>query len=172
MAGLGAAYEHSKTAKLDQKCLMLENHPVFGGVAKRNEFEVEGHLLIGPQGANGFSAPSNEEGLRNPNVTSDVRYMVELGISMDFTYAELKNTNKDIRLAKDSYGFQYWQESITSVGYYLGKNNQGNAKWAFDPIDKDYSNMDGSKQDKLDLSNWRNFNFETPDQPEFDKWLD
>ena len=32
--------------------------------------------------------------------------------------------------------------------------------------------MDGSKQDKLDLSNWRNFNFETPDQPEFDKWLD
>ena len=172
MAGLGAAYEHSKTAKLDQKCLMLENHPVFGGVAKRNEFEVEGHLLIGPQGANGFSAPSNEEGLRNPNVTSDVRYMVELGISMDFTYAELKNTNKDIRLAKDSYGFQYWQESITSVGYYLGKNNQGNAKWAFDPIDQDYSNMDGSKQDKLDLSNWRNFNFETPDQPEFDKWLD
>ena len=108
MAGLGAAYEYRKTAKEGEKCLVIENHPIFGGESKRNEFEVDGHLLIGPQGANGFSAPSNEEGLRNPNVTSDVRYMVELGISMDFTYAELKNSDKNIRLAKDSYGFQYW----------------------------------------------------------------
>jgi spermidine dehydrogenase len=48
MAGLGAAYEHSKIAKVDEKCLMIENHPVFGGESKRNEFNVDGHLLIGP----------------------------------------------------------------------------------------------------------------------------
>lgn len=172
MAGLGAAYEHTKIAKPGEKCLMIENHPVFGGESKRNEFEVDGHLLIGPQGANGFSAPSNEEGLRNPNVTSDVRYMVELGISMDFTYAELENTDKDIRLAKDSYGFQYWQEDITSVGYYLGKNDAGKAKWSFDPIDRGYADMDGTEQDRENLTNWRSYNFETPDQPDFDKWLD
>ncbi|MGY8796099.1 MAG: NAD(P)-binding protein, partial [Woeseiales bacterium] len=172
MAGLGAANEHRKIAKAHEKCLMIENHPVFGGESKRNEFNVDGHLLIGPQGANGFSAPSNEDGLRFPDVTADVRYMVELGISMDFTYAELKNTDKKIRLAKDSYGFQYWQEDITSVGYYLGKNEDGKAKWAFDPIDSAYTDMDGSEHDNLDLANWRSFNFETPDQPNFDKWLD
>ena len=172
MAGLGAAYEHRKIAGADEKCLMIENHPVFGGESKRNEFNVEGHLLIGPQGANGFSAPSNEEGLRYPDVTADVRYMVELGISMDFTYAELKNTGKNIRLAKDSYGFQYWQEDITSVGYYLGKNEDGKAEWAIDPIESDYKDMDGSEQDNLDLANWRSFNFETPEQPNFDEWLD
>ncbi len=135
MAGLGAAYEHTKIANPGEKCLMIENHPVFGGESKRNEFNVGGHLLIGPQGANGFSAPSNEDALRFPDVTADVRYMVELGISTDFTYAELQNTDKNIRLAKDSYGFQYWQEDITSVGYYLGKNEAGKSKWSFDPID-------------------------------------
>ena len=172
MAGLGAAYEHTKIANPGKKCLMIENHPVFGGESKRNEFKVGGHLLIGPQGANGFSAPSNEDALRYPDVTADVRYMVELGISTDFTYAELQNTDKNIRLAKDSYGFQYWQEDITSVGYYLGKNAAGKSQWSFDPIDHAYDDMDGSEQDNRDLANWRSFNFETPDQPNFDTWLD
>lgn len=172
MAGLGAAFEYSKTASADQKCLMIENHPIFGGESKRNEFEVDGSLLIGPQGANGFSAPSNEEALRFPDVNPDIRYMVELGISTDFTYAELTNTDKDIHIAKDSYGFQYWQEDITSVGYYLGKNDQGENQWSIDPIANGYADMDGSDQDKLDLENWRTFNFETPDQPDFDTWID
>ncbi|MDA7568649.1 NAD(P)-binding protein [Emcibacteraceae bacterium] len=172
MAGLGAAYEFSKTARDPDKCLMIENHPIFGGESKRNEFLVDGHLLIGPQGANGFSAPSNDDALKYPNATTDVKYMVELGISTDFTYAKLENSEKDIRLAHDSYGFQYWQEDITSVGYYLGKGEDGKSKWSIDPIDHEYSDMDGSEQDKQDLSNWRTFNFETPDQPDFDAWLD
>jgi spermidine dehydrogenase len=172
MAGLGAAYEYSKTASPEQKCLMIENHPIFGGESKRNEFEVDGSLLIGPQGANGFSAPSNEEALRYPDFNPDIRYMVELGISTDFSYAELKNTDKNIQLAKDSYGFQYWQEEITSVGYYLGKDEEGKNQWSVDPIDNGYADMDGSDQDKQDLENWRTFNFETPDQPDFDRWID
>ena len=57
----------SKIASPGEKCLMIENHPVFGGESKRNEFDVDGHLLIGPQGANGFSAPSNEEALALPD---------------------------------------------------------------------------------------------------------
>ena len=172
MAGLGAAYEYGKTATPEQKCLMIENHPIFGGESKRNEFDVDGQLLIGPQGANGFSAPSNEEALRYPDFNPDIRYMVELGISTDFTYAELQNTDKDIQMAKDSYGFQYWQEEITSVGYYLGKDDQGKNQWSVDPIANGYADMDGSEQDKQDLENWRTFNFETPDQADFDKWID
>ena len=69
------------------------------------------------------------------------------GFRRTFTYAELQNTDKNIRLAKDSYGFQYWQEDITSVGYYLGKNEDGKSKWSFDPIDHAYEDMDGSEQD-------------------------
>src|SRR5262249_48916880 len=40
------------------KCLILENHPVFGGEAKRNEFIVDGQRLMAPQGSDHFSIPA------------------------------------------------------------------------------------------------------------------
>jgi len=40
------------------KCLILENHPVFGGEAKRNEFLVDGQRLMAPQGSDHFSIPA------------------------------------------------------------------------------------------------------------------
>lgn len=46
--------QHSASAK----CLMLENHPIFGGEAKQNEFIVDGHRLMAPQGSDHFGTPS------------------------------------------------------------------------------------------------------------------
>jgi spermidine dehydrogenase len=40
------------------KCLILENHRVFGGEAKRNEFIVDGQRLMAPQGSDHFSIPA------------------------------------------------------------------------------------------------------------------
>ena len=39
------------------KCLVLEDHPIFGGEAKRNEFLVDGHRLMAPQGSDHFDTP-------------------------------------------------------------------------------------------------------------------
>ncbi|HEY6293345.1 MAG TPA: NAD(P)-binding protein [Terriglobia bacterium] len=39
------------------KCLLLENHPMFGGEAKRNEFIVDGQRLMAPQGSDHFQIP-------------------------------------------------------------------------------------------------------------------
>ena len=36
-SGTTAAYEFNKQAKPGQTCLVLENHPIFGGEAKQNE---------------------------------------------------------------------------------------------------------------------------------------
>ncbi len=58
VAGLGAALEYSKKRRAGQTCLMLDNHPIFGGEAKENEFDVGGVRLIGPQGSNGFFVPA------------------------------------------------------------------------------------------------------------------
>ena len=38
---------------------MLDQHPIFGGEAKQNEFEVDGHHLTAPQGATGIVVPFN-----------------------------------------------------------------------------------------------------------------
>ncbi len=49
-AGLSAALEFKRTAADGQTCLLLDNHPIFGGEAKRNEMLVDGVRLMGPQG--------------------------------------------------------------------------------------------------------------------------
>jgi spermidine dehydrogenase len=51
-SGLTALYEFNKRHKSGQTCLLLENHPIVGGEAKQNEFDVEGRRLIAPQGSN------------------------------------------------------------------------------------------------------------------------
>jgi spermidine dehydrogenase len=52
-SGMTAAYEFSKRGGAGRTCLLLENHPVMGGEAKQNEFDVEGRRLTAPQGSNG-----------------------------------------------------------------------------------------------------------------------
>ena len=52
MSGLGAAAFFQKLK--GGRVLVLDNHPMVGGEAKRNEFDVDGVRLIGPQGSNDF----------------------------------------------------------------------------------------------------------------------
>lgn len=56
-SGLSAALFFSQKAGSEATCLVFDNAAVFGGVAKRNEFEVDGHRLYAPQGRFTFSRP-------------------------------------------------------------------------------------------------------------------
>lgn len=51
-SGMTAAYEFSKRRGAGHTCLLLENHPVMGGEARQNEFDVDGRRLTAPQGSN------------------------------------------------------------------------------------------------------------------------
>ncbi len=51
-AGCTAAYTYLK-AKPDAKILILDNNDMFGGVARHNEFEVDGYKLWAPAGSPG-----------------------------------------------------------------------------------------------------------------------
>src|SRR5271165_4847882 len=57
ISGLAAALLFQRKAGEGKTCLVLDNHPIFGGEAKRNEFLVDGHRLIGHQGSALFWAP-------------------------------------------------------------------------------------------------------------------
>ena len=46
ISGLAAAHFYREAAGPDAKILVLDNHDDFGGHAKRNEFRVDGKLLI------------------------------------------------------------------------------------------------------------------------------
>lgn len=51
ISGLAAALFFQRQAGPGKTCLILENHPIFGGEAKQNEFDVDGKRLIAHQGS-------------------------------------------------------------------------------------------------------------------------
>jgi len=51
ISGLAAALFFQRQSGPGTKCLILENHPIFGGEAKQNEFLVDGKRLIAHQGS-------------------------------------------------------------------------------------------------------------------------
>lgn len=57
ISGLAAALIFQRQALPGKTCLVLDNHPIFGGEAKRNEFLVDGHRLIAHQGSAFYPIP-------------------------------------------------------------------------------------------------------------------
>ncbi|HUC40922.1 MAG TPA: NAD(P)-binding protein [Gemmatimonadales bacterium] len=55
ISGLAAAVFFQK--KGGGRCLVIDNHAIFGGEAKRNEFTVDGHSLVAHQGSAIFLVP-------------------------------------------------------------------------------------------------------------------
>ena len=51
ISGLAAALFFQRESKRHAACLVLDNHAIFGGEAKRNEFEVDGQRLMVHQGS-------------------------------------------------------------------------------------------------------------------------
>lgn len=57
ISGLAAALFHHRTAGRGATCLVLEDHPIFGGQARANEFEVNGERLVANQASALFFPP-------------------------------------------------------------------------------------------------------------------
>jgi spermidine dehydrogenase len=57
ISGIAAALFFQRLAGPNKTCLILENHPIFGGEAKQNEFEVDGKRLIAHQGSAIYLVP-------------------------------------------------------------------------------------------------------------------
>ena len=91
----------------------MDNHPVFGGEAKENEFNVNGYRLFGPQGSNGFAVP------QSVNTLSDEVYRT-IGMPMEYAFSDSKE-DFGIRTPYDSYDAMYWGENKFDVGYHLEK---------------------------------------------------
>ena len=59
ISGLSSAFLYQQKTDPKAKVLILENHDDFGGHAKRNEFDVDGHHLIGYGGSETLESPSS-----------------------------------------------------------------------------------------------------------------
>jgi len=169
MAGLGAAWHFRKNARPGQKLLLLDNHPLFGGEAKENEFLVDGQTLFAPQGANGFFLPPK---IDDPEQASgDARYYAELNIPRELVYREWPSGLKPMEFCRDNYGFLHWLlEGRTDVGYFF--ENGGNASWVNDIWRNDLANAPLAESTRTSLLKWRSSRAELKDTEETRKWLD
>ncbi len=165
IAGLGAAFEFRQKAGAGKTCLLLENHPIWGGESKRNEFMVDGKLLIAPQGANGFSIPGVDEG---EHASDDGRYYDAIGIPREFQYPAWNAQHKPLRFANDHYGYLYWIEHGADVGYFKG----GGATPAINPWSHNLDGTHWNASEREQLLRWRNDSRRYYDGADFDRWLD
>ncbi len=125
MAGLGAAYEFAKDSS-GRSCLVLDNHPIFGGEAKENEFDFGGTRLIAPQGANGFFVPAHVSDASS--AAGDARWYAELGVPREFRLRDWPASEKPLRFSPDNYEYMvHGLERNTTVGHYFGAG-----EWALD----------------------------------------
>src|SRR5271154_1855745 len=106
------------------KCLVLENHPIFGGEAKRNEFIVDGQRLTAPQGSDHFPPPS-------PGSFAE-RYYELIGLDASkFQYQTWKSSSPEIPLGRS---FEFIQSPYGL--YFGGKFGQKPGMWLIDPWGK------------------------------------
>ncbi|MFT7265890.1 MAG: spermidine dehydrogenase, partial [Halioglobus sp.] len=153
MAGLGAALEHSTHRRPGQRCLILDNHPIFGGEAKENEFNVNGTTLLAPQGANGFFVPKSVSD--HTQARGDARYYSQLGIPRELPYAPLPDTQPPINFCNDNFGYMVrgLQDKI-SIGHYFPGQVADRDPWAVDMWRRELRNTPLPEASRSALLNW------------------
>ena len=132
-SGLTAAYEFSKQRKPNQTCLLLEIHPMIGGEAKLNEFNVDGHHLVAPQASTGAYLLKEGETMSGRYAAfSD--YYHELGMPSRYDLEPLAGGAEKYSLPNDPFDPMYLQKQFPT-GYFFPEKG-----WVKDPIAVKFAN--------------------------------
>ena len=97
-AGLSAGLFFNQQADAKRNCLILDNAHIFGGVAKRNEFVVDGHRLYAPQASVHFQPPYPDSFLKT--------VYDAMGLDWDAfkSYQKWQGPNPEMWLPRSPYG--------------------------------------------------------------------
>lgn len=165
LSGLGAAYELNKSSSKQAKCLIIENHPIFGGAAKRNEFMVQGERLIGPQASNAFGV------IDRPGIPGYDIYS-ELGIPTEFEYGALAPELKSLDFDSTNFGYRLWFDSKSIGHYFAGQGQNSPGKWVAGFWENKLAGTPYPEKVRKDFLRWRNVTDRQYDGEDYDRWLD
>ncbi|MEW5974986.1 MAG: NAD(P)/FAD-dependent oxidoreductase [Acidobacteriota bacterium] len=166
LSGLGGAFYFNKARKSHQTCLILENHLVFGGESKRNEFIVEGHRLSGPQGANEFDVPARP---------GDPGYELysELEVPREFEYSPWDRGFKQLEFDRTNYGFQLWVDESRSFGTFLDRQSHGvKPQWIRNFGGRGVEKAPLASSIRRDYRTWKTTRQRYHPENRFERWLD
>jgi spermidine dehydrogenase len=167
LAGLGAAQRFNELYP-EKRCLILENHPIFGGEAKRNEFNVNGSIITAPQGSNSFYYKT-----KNSDIKEDLKYIDILNIPDEFSYASMKNNDEELVFAQEHYDVQLWGEEFISKGYFVDQQSHNvEPQWIKNIWQDKLKRFPVSEKIKKDLLSWKYAKDIPNDDHMTNAWLD
>jgi spermidine dehydrogenase len=125
ISGLAAALFFKRQYGPRRTCLVLENHAIFGGEARRNEFVVDGQRLISHQGSAMFFPPLAGSFLAD--------FYNSIGIdTWQFPYQTWNGRDPEIPLGRTPY-----PDGAKTSGFFFGaKFGQSSGLWLTDPWGK------------------------------------
>ena len=165
ITGLSAAYFFAKGTDSKRTCLVLDNHPIFGGEAKQNEFDVNGTRLIAPQGSNDFGVPRASAG---PNGWQSEMWD-DLHMPLAFEWSGADDSSMTLRMSQDNYQpMDGIGEYGVDIGYFV------NGRWLKNVWQNDLAELPVSTEVRAQLLAWRSAPPETGGRsaPEFARYLD
>jgi spermidine dehydrogenase len=104
ISGLSAAFLYRQRVGPDAKILILDNHDDFGGHAKRNEFNVDGKMLVGYGGSQTIAGPKKYSKVSK-------QLLIDVGI--------------DVKRFYDFYDQEFYSKRNLSEGLYFDKSKYG-----------------------------------------------
>jgi spermidine dehydrogenase len=158
ISGLAAALSFMRLARPKASVLILENHPIFGGEAKQNEFLVDGKKLIAHQGSAIYQVPYPRSffarfydsiGLREPKLN----YQKWTGPQPAMTLG--RTPYDSAGLARGEYGFWF--------GDRFGRQN---GFWLIDPVGKEMRGAPVAQSSRTELLRW--FSGKAAEEAKFD----
>ena len=157
ISGLAAALffqrETQRQARPGMKCLVLENHPIFGGEAKQNEFLVDGKRLIAHQGSAIYQLHSPDSFI--------APFYDSIGLkAQKLDYQKWAGPLPEMPLSQTPYeaiGLEHGQ-----YGFWFGKQfGQKPGMWLIDPLGK---NLKGAPVSDATRAEWLRWLKATPVQ--------
>jgi spermidine dehydrogenase len=147
ISGLAAALFFLRNSGKNRTCLVLDNHPVFGGEAKRNEFLVDGHRLMAHQGSAVFFVQYPHSFLG--------RFYDSIGLKTPrLQYQKWAGPAKEMALSKTPYDM-VGSEPATYGLYFGTKFDQKPGIWLIDPWGKKLEGAPISENARAELLKWR-----------------
>jgi spermidine dehydrogenase len=143
ISGLAAALIFQRQSGKGKTCLVLDNHPIFGGEAKRNEFLVDGHRLTAHQGSAFFPVPYPHSFIG--------RFYDSIGLKTPrLEYQKWDGSAPEIQVSRTPY-----LGSAPNGTFFGGKFGQSQGLWLTDPWGKQLESAPVSAKARAELSKFQ-----------------
>ena len=165
IAGLTAAYELQRQSA-GARVLVLDNHPVFGGESKQNEFLVDGIRLTAPQGANGFAIEALDD------TSTAAKLYRAIGMPQEINYRYATGTHEPLEFDRSNFGYKFKSDISPNWGWFFDETHGVAPTWRRNIWANDLRDTPFTEAQRANLLRWRTTMVTPYTGPNPDAWLD